>query len=343
MRGRSVGSFRGARRATRIATGIVTVAFVAGVAVSPAAVAASAKPPNLVANARFESAVAGTAQSCNSVPLSTGNWFGYAQSNVAGQGPFVAGSPVHSGTHSAEWKGFAGPSCVGGGWYQDVSFASASSYTLAAFVDPTDGTQDISLIEGWNHGSGASSVSGDGVEIGPASTTLFAWGTSAAGPALAYNAWHSVKITVDAVKHAAKLVVDGHLVAAVTGGTAPSGSATTATVYVGEASGSAGATSDFFFDDVSFTSGPFVSKLVPSSVAQGTTTSVAISGMNFDPGATVSISGSGVTVTSTAVKAASRIVVKLKAAAGAPVGARDITVTSGGATAICTGCLTVTT
>jgi hypothetical protein len=66
-----------------------------------------------------------------------------------------------------------------------------------------------------------------------------------------------------------------------------------------------------------------------------------VHGTNFQSGATTSVSGTGVSVVSTTFVDNSTLTMKVKAAATAPIGKRDVTVTSGGHTATCTGCLTV--
>jgi hypothetical protein len=252
-------------------------------------------------------------------------------------------TPVHGSKLSAEWKGtVTGTNCVGGAWYQDATFVSGNSYTLIAYVFPSSGSQNVSLVEGWNHASGASTGNEDGVFISPTTTRFVVWGQSASAPALTYGAWHKIQIAADGVTLSAKLMVDGHLVASVSGGARTTGF-TYATVYLGHGAGSDTTTSDFFFDDVTFTSGPTIKKLTPSTAAPGATTAVTISGSNFDPGANVTISGTGVTVNSETVKTAGRIVVKLFTDTSAAPGTRDVTVTSGGASTICTACLTVTT
>ena len=66
-----------------------------------------------------------------------------------------------------------------------------------------------------------------------------------------------------------------------------------------------------------------------------------MNGTNFQSGATASVSGTGVTVVSTTFVSGSKLTIKAKAASNAPIGARDVTVTTGGGSATCTGCLTV--
>jgi IPT/TIG domain-containing protein len=88
-------------------------------------------------------------------------------------------------------------------------------------------------------------------------------------------------------------------------------------------------------------SGPTVSSLSPSALGQGGTRNLTVDGSNFQSGATTSVSGTGVTILSTTVVSSSRLAIKVQAAANAPTGKRDVTITSGGASATCTGCLTI--
>jgi hypothetical protein len=301
--------------------------------------AAGSTIPNLVANPGFESAVPATVTTCGGLPTSVGNWTGYAQS--PGQGPSIvsAPEPVFSGSHSAAFSGAARTGCAAGGWYQDVTFTAGDSYTLTAEVYPSSGSQNLSFILGWGHGSGTT-LAEDDVFVTPTATTLHAWGVSATAAPLSYGHWHRVQVRADGVQLGAKLIVDGKTVATVSKGTRATGSSD-GTVYVGHVAASDTAASDFFYDAVSLSSAPYVLQAKPPTVTPGQTTSVIVRGGNFDQGATVSVSGSGVTVASTRVKAADSIVVGLAVGATAPSGPRNVTVTSGGVSATCSGCLTV--
>jgi hypothetical protein len=53
------------------------------------------------------------------------------------------------------------------------------------------------------------------------------------------------------------------------------------------------------------------------------------------------VSGTGVTVVSTSFVSSSTLTIKVKATGTAPIGTRDVTVTSGGQSDTCTGCLTI--
>lgn len=89
---------------------------------------------------------------------------------------------------------------------------------------------------------------------------------------------------------------------------------------------------------------PTISGVAPASGARGATVTVVITGANFDPGVTVSVSGAGVTVSNRRLDATgNRITADLTIAAGAGIGARDVTVANldtGSVTA--TGAFTVT-
>jgi hypothetical protein len=81
--------------------------------------------------------------------------------------------------------------------------------------------------------------------------------------------------------------------------------------------------------------------VTPSSVAEGTTTTVAVSGANYDPNASVAISGTGVRVKSETAMSSKMIVATLVTDPSAAIGQRDVTVRSAGTTATCGGCLIV--
>jgi hypothetical protein len=89
------------------------------------------------------------------------------------------------------------------------------------------------------------------------------------------------------------------------------------------------------------TGGPSVSSVSPNALGQGGTRTLTVNGANFQSGATASVSGTGVTVVSSTFVNSSTLTIKVRAAATAPVGKRDVTVTSGGQSATCTACLTI--
>jgi hypothetical protein len=86
---------------------------------------------------------------------------------------------------------------------------------------------------------------------------------------------------------------------------------------------------------------PTVSSVNPSALGQNGTRTVTVNGTNFQSEATASVSGTGVTVLSTNVVSSTDLTIKVTASATAPVGKRDVTVTSGGRSATCTGCLAI--
>ena len=105
-----------------------------------------------------------------------------------------------------------------------------------------------------------------------------------------------------------------------------------------------------FFDSVSGgVVTPVVHNCTPSSVAQGLTgASVTVNGLNFgNTGGppTVTLSGTGITITAVSYVSASQLLLTVTVAAGAPLGAQDLTVTNpagdGGLAGTLTGALTV--
>jgi IPT/TIG domain len=87
--------------------------------------------------------------------------------------------------------------------------------------------------------------------------------------------------------------------------------------------------------------GPTISSVSPNALGQGGTRTLTANGTNFQSGATTSVSGTGVTVVSTTFVSSTKLTIKLKAAATAPIGARNVTVTTGGGSATCAACLTI--
>jgi hypothetical protein len=71
---------------------------------------------------------------------------------------------------------------------------------------------------------------------------------------------------------------------------------------------------------------PVLNSVSPSSGAQGTSVPVTLTGSNFLAGASVAVSGTGVSVSSVSVAGASRITATFTVAAGASTGARNVTV-----------------
>jgi LmbE family N-acetylglucosaminyl deacetylase len=73
---------------------------------------------------------------------------------------------------------------------------------------------------------------------------------------------------------------------------------------------------------------PTVTSTSPSALGQGTANqNVTINGTNFEPGATASF-GAGITVNSTTFNSATQLTANITIAAGASLGARDVTVTN---------------
>jgi uncharacterized delta-60 repeat protein len=87
--------------------------------------------------------------------------------------------------------------------------------------------------------------------------------------------------------------------------------------------------------------GPVMTSMTPTAVGQGATVIVSITGANFEPGAAVSVSGSGVTVVSTTFVNATGLKAQITVVPDAAVGPRDVTVTDAGGSVTCAGCLLV--
>jgi hypothetical protein len=87
--------------------------------------------------------------------------------------------------------------------------------------------------------------------------------------------------------------------------------------------------------------GPTIASVSPNALGQNGTRTLTVNGTNFQPGATTSVSGTGVTVVSTTFVSSTKLTIKVKAAATAPTGARDVAVTTGEGSATCAGCLTI--
>jgi IPT/TIG domain len=89
------------------------------------------------------------------------------------------------------------------------------------------------------------------------------------------------------------------------------------------------------------TGGPTISSVSPGTLGQGGTRTLTVNGTNFQAGATASVSGTGVTVVSTTFVSSTKLTMKAKATATAPLGVRDVRVTTGLGSATCTGCFTI--
>ncbi len=88
---------------------------------------------------------------------------------------------------------------------------------------------------------------------------------------------------------------------------------------------------------------PTVTSVSPSSRGQGATSqNVAITGTNYQSGATASFSGTGITVNSTTFNSSTQITANITVAGNATTGARNVTVTNtDSGVGSCTGCFTV--
>src|SRR5439155_1883244 len=82
--------------------------------------------------------------------------------------------------------------------------------------------------------------------------------------------------------------------------------------------------------------------ITPSQGAQGAAVPVTITGSGFVAGATVSLSGAGITTSNVSISSPTQLTATLTVASGAALGARNVTVTnSGGSSATLTGGFTV--
>jgi IPT/TIG domain len=77
---------------------------------------------------------------------------------------------------------------------------------------------------------------------------------------------------------------------------------------------------------------PILSSVAPNSGVQGTNVSVTLTGSNFKAGASIAVSGSGVSATSVSVLSATQINAVFAIAGGATVGAHSVTVTTSSGT-----------
>jgi hypothetical protein len=85
-----------------------------------------------------------------------------------------------------------------------------------------------------------------------------------------------------------------------------------------------------------------VASVDPDAGGQNGTRSLVIRGSGFQPGATPSISGAGITVLETTFRSPTRLAARIAVGADAPTGPRDVTVTNPDSTAgTCPRCFTV--
>jgi hypothetical protein len=114
------------------------------------------------------------------------------------------------------------------------------------------------------------------------------------------------------------------------GGTVQAVAATSSAVSVNDSSVS------------SFPVGPKMTSVTPSSRGQGSTTTMTLTGTGFEQGATVTVSGKGVLLSSVVVNSYTSITASVTVKASAKAGTRTITVTNpDGASIACTNCLTI--
>jgi len=92
----------------------------------------------------------------------------------------------------------------------------------------------------------------------------------------------------------------------------------------------------------SFPIGPTLTAVSPSSRGQGSTTTMTLTGTGFEQGATVTLSGKGVLLSSVVVNSYTSITATVTVKASAKAGTHTITVTNpDGASIACTNCLTI--
>src|SRR4029077_16029787 len=77
---------------------------------------------------------------------------------------------------------------------------------------------------------------------------------------------------------------------------------------------------------------PTLTSISPNSGVQGQGVAVTLTGTNFAAGATIGVSGAGITVSNTTVVSATQITATFTIAANAATGAQNITVTTSGGT-----------
>src|ERR1700730_16269232 len=75
---------------------------------------------------------------------------------------------------------------------------------------------------------------------------------------------------------------------------------------------------------------PTLSSISPNSATQGQSVSITLMGAYFASGATIGLSGTGITASNTTVVSSTQITATFVIAANAPVTAQNVTVTSSG-------------
>ena len=93
---------------------------------------------------------------------------------------------------------------------------------------------------------------------------------------------------------------------------------------------------------VTMATAPRITGVSPAQLGQGAdAVTVQVNGSGFNAGITAAVSGTGVTATVTG-RTNTRVTLRVSVAGGAPVGARNVTVTNtNGTSATCTSCLTI--
>ncbi len=94
----------------------------------------------------------------------------------------------------------------------------------------------------------------------------------------------------------------------------------------------AGTSNSVTFSVTSGAQAPTLTSITPNSGTQGTAVNVTLAGTNFTSGATVGVSGSGVTPLNVTVVSGTQITLTLTIAAGAPAGAYNLSVSTAGGT-----------
>ena len=241
-----------------------------------------------VPNGSFESPVSGTVVCGGSVPDSPSQLTAYSQADAASV-PSVSVSAAHDGTsgllvQTAAHTGGCGAAAA----YQELpGLATGLSYDVDAWVRPDEGTQQMSVLFGWDHSSGSRS-SETSVFVAPTATTLLAFGKSVSLPGLTFQTWHHVVLGVDLAARSATLTVDGVLMGSTPAGTGVS-AATNATLYVGQSDGSPETATQFAYDEVKV---PAVSG-VPFQVAQPLGRSATRGEVFFDQTYVITTTASG--------------------------------------------------
>lgn len=222
----------------------IVVSVVCGVMVLGATAAMVDLIPgsNLVANAGFESPLA-AAPAC-STPVISGNW--RAVSCAATQLAERVSAPVQTGGFSAHVRTLA----RNGGQaylYQDLpGFGLNDSFELSAWVMPVGGSQQMSMLFGWDRTSGA--VAGTAsIVVNQDGVSYSAWGRGGTAPPIAYGVWHHLRLAGDVTTGMQQLFIDRVPLDPVLMGTPKV--ALSVTLLLGQGTGVNTPASEFYFDD----------------------------------------------------------------------------------------------